>query len=293
MAKIANGGSCCLSPQAFISVNKNRQKIYDKNGEQTIYLPNQTQFEIELFNPTQKRVGVKFYFNGVSNSNLLIIRPGERMFLDRHLSDNKKLLFDVYDVSGNNSEVEKAIQKNGNIKIEFYNEKEQCCVTKTSTIYVREPYYVPYVPTYPAGPIWVGTSTPRYATCYHNSTLGGINGSSTITTANINYSTTTSASGEVCLDSLDDFSSTPSLNYCSKSIETGRVEMGDESKQKFVNTTFDEEYSPSTTVEYKLLPISQKNLTNDDLNKSKMFCCQCGAKVKKSDKFCFQCGAKL
>jgi len=77
-----------------------------------------------------------------------------------------------------------------------------------------------------------------------------------------------------------------------KSVETGRVEMGSDSDQefKYVNKSF--EYSAFHTVEYKMLPISQKVNTVEDLN-VKRYCTQCGAKSGKTDNFCASCGKKI
>jgi hypothetical protein len=77
-----------------------------------------------------------------------------------------------------------------------------------------------------------------------------------------------------------------------ESVETGRVEMGSHSDQefKYVNKTF--EYSAFHTVEYKMLPVSQKVNTIEDLN-VKRYCTQCGAKSGKTDNFCANCGKKI
>jgi ribosomal protein L33 len=78
----------------------------------------------------------------------------------------------------------------------------------------------------------------------------------------------------------------------SKSIETGRVELGSTSEQKLqtVNKSFNQ--WAFHTVEYKLLPISQKVNTVEDLN-IKRYCPNCGNKINKTDKFCSNCGQKL
>ena len=77
----------------------------------------------------------------------------------------------------------------------------------------------------------------------------------------------------------------------SKSIETGRVEKGGDSEQelKYVNKSF--EYTAFHTVEYKMLPVSQKINTAEDIN-VKVYCTNCGAKLGKTDKFCASCGTK-
>jgi hypothetical protein len=76
-----------------------------------------------------------------------------------------------------------------------------------------------------------------------------------------------------------------------KSIETGRVEQGSNSDQtfKYVNKNF--EFFAFHTVEYKMLPVSQKVNTAEDIN-IKRYCTQCGAKVGKTDNFCSSCGKK-
>lgn len=77
----------------------------------------------------------------------------------------------------------------------------------------------------------------------------------------------------------------------SKSIETGRVEAGSDSNQKFKYVSKEFEYFAFHTIEYKMLPISQKINTSEDLN-VKVYCTNCGAKLGKTDRFCASCGKK-
>ena len=69
------------------------------------------------------------------------------------------------------------------------------------------------------------------------------------------------------------------------------IELGSTSEQKLqtVNKSFN--YWPFHTVEYKLLPISQKVNTTEDLN-IKRYCPNCGTKQKPEYKFCPACGSK-
>jgi hypothetical protein len=109
-----------------------------------------------------------------------------------------------------------------------------------------------------------------------------------------NSSNTTSIYSST-LDSLSDFDAAKdvkrSLVRSKKSIETGRVEKGSHSDQEFnyVNKSF--EYIAFHTVEYKLLPVSQKINTVADIN-VKRYCTNCGSKLGKTDKFCANCGKK-
>ena len=73
--------------------------------------------------------------------------------------------------------------------------------------------------------------------------------------------------------------------------ETGRVEAGSVSTQEFDNVNIDFEYFPFITEKIKLLPISQKPYTVNDLHK--IYCAECGRKLKTNYKFCPFCGSKI
>ena len=96
-------------PQSFITKGKQRLKQHTD----TVYLKNGDEFEIELFNPKQNKVLAKIELNGKSIGSGIILRPGERVFLERYLDVAKKFLFETYVVNGNNDEVKNAIANNG------------------------------------------------------------------------------------------------------------------------------------------------------------------------------------
>lgn len=95
-----NNGITTSYPQAHITRSKSKSrgklKIYNNNN---VYLENGEEFEIELFNPTQKTVLAKIEFNGemISHSGL-VLKQGQRIFLERFFDDNKKFKFEVYDI---------------------------------------------------------------------------------------------------------------------------------------------------------------------------------------------------
>ena len=95
-------------PQSFITKSKQRLKQHID----TVYLNNGDEFEIELYNPTSNKVLAKIELNGKSIGNGIILRPGERVFLERYLDEAKKFLFETYVVNGNNQEVKNAIANN-------------------------------------------------------------------------------------------------------------------------------------------------------------------------------------
>jgi len=75
------------TPCAFIT--KDRQRL--KQFGQSVYLKNGEEFEIELFNPSQSTVLSKIKINGnYLSGGGIVIKPGQRVFLERYLDDAKK-----------------------------------------------------------------------------------------------------------------------------------------------------------------------------------------------------------
>jgi hypothetical protein len=264
-------------PTAYLAVNNSRLKIYNKNSEiPTYYLEGGQEFQIELFNPTQKTVLAKIILNGKTISQGgLVLRPGVRVFLDRYIDVAKKFLFDTYEVSGTNEEVKEAIAKNGDIKIQFFNEyeiKPSLPISMPRTIF-GGPYY---------NQIGLNTND-QYA--YYSSTgdFGGSNNASF---------TTTSFTSNDTLGLSNNVKSSPLRSLAkSKSIETGRVEQGSQSDQKFKSVDLNFEPFSFHTIEYKMLPISQKVNEVGEIY-IKRYCTNCGSKLSKGDKFCSNCGHK-
>ena len=241
---------------AHIALNRNRLRSYEKS----VYLKDGSNFEIELFNGETVNVLAKIWLNGnlISNSGL-ILKPGQRFFLDRFIDTNNKFLFETYKVDAS-IETASAIANNGLIRVEFFRE-QQLTVPKWSTGLDWT-----YRPTYT-----YGTGTP-----YIPVTHPDPNNIQFFSNANI----ATSVAGS--------FTTTVS-NTCS--LETGRVEMGESSDQSFgvSNMNFDTFYFQSS--EWKILPESTKPV---EVSKIRNYCSDCGTRVKKQTwKFCPSCGEKL
>lgn len=316
-------------PTANIAVNKSRIKIYNRAGEMpTCYLQKGQEFQIELFNPTTEVVLAKIELNGrlISQSGL-VMNPGERVFLDRYIDVAQKFLFDTYEVSAS-EEVKEAIKNNGDLKVYFYKEYIKPVTNYPyRPILINEPWKdwsQPYHYYGSSGSISSNSSLGLRKSVFTTNSLNstGSAGLGTLTTTNLNTDTTvntdslmdyTSGGGEgaafysstvgigdLSLDmkSLSDevfddkILRKRSLSKKSKSIETGRVEIGSASDQKFkyVNKEFNS--WAFHTVEYKLLPVSQKTITIDELQ-VKRYCTNCGSKFGRTDKFCSNCGTKI
>lgn len=241
-----------LNPEAYITKGKNRLKQINDS----VYLDDNDQFEIELFNPKTISVLAKIKINGNYLSNRgLILKPGQRIHLDRHIDEAKKLLFSTYEVDGENSAVLDAIQKNGLVEIEFYDE------------------------TILSGSSFSGSlPTPTWGGVYYQQPI--------FTQPNYNpsFTTITCTSGNI-----GNASCTSSLS--SKSIETGRVEKGSKSNTELKNTSGDYSYFMSHSVTWKLLPNSQKPV---EISELRNYCSGCGVRIKKANwEFCPSCGKKI
>jgi hypothetical protein len=291
-------------PTAQICINKSRLKVYNKESFPTYYLTKGQEFQIELFNPTSDTVLAKIYLNNKAISQGgLVIRPGERVFLERYLDIAKKFLFDTYEVA-NTAEVQKAIEDNGDFKVEFFREQRPHYLYNGITVSTQ-----PLITTLNSSGGWTGDYTsaglPRTFNLRSSSStigLASMGDMSTSTyTANLNIGQQLNG---VTTDGMlsDNFESRvaernrkntlkESLLKSKKTIETGRVEAGSQSSQEIKTVSKSFEYFPFHTTEYKLSPVSQKVNTSEDIN-VKRYCHNCGAKQKPEFKFCPSCGAK-
>jgi len=261
-----------------IAVNKSLLKEFLVNSQRTVYMNNGSEFQIQIFNPYTYSIAALISINGTEMPNQLVIKPGQRIWLERYLNEARKFLFETYEVNGESKQVENAIKHNGVIEIKFYKEKQNNNVYITSA------------------------STPSTTwTYFNNYNLNGpINVSSNISsnnalTASYAADNLSLSSTKLCSSSVENtasYSNTASAltKSKSKSIETGRIEKGNYSNQKFQTVYDDFEYWAFTTETIHILPQSAKPVYANDLKK--IYCTNCGRKLNQKFKFCPYCGAK-
>jgi len=276
---------------AKLAINKSLLKEYsNSSNERIVYMDNNTEFQIQIFNPYSYTIGVRFEFNDKSTYNyqLLVLRPGERVWLDRYLDKQSKLLFSTYEV-GTSEDVKKAIASNGKINIKFYKEKETPIQTYRVT---SDVWYGPTV-LYSKG---LDNRILEYTSENCTSINGDINFcNSTLTgdlgadISNTQYTTTASCSNNE-LSSMYNNSIQTSCALKSNKMETGRIENGSHSNQEFNTVNNEFESWPFKTEEIQILPSSRKPITSNDLEKR--YCHNCGRKLNQKFKFCPFCGAK-
>lgn len=256
-------------PTAHITVNKNRVKIYDNNN---YYLQNGQTFEVELYNPTYVKVKAVIELDGQNvTAGGVIIKPGERLYLERFIDSNNKFLYETYDVD-DSAQTQKAISKNGKVVIKFYG--EEFFVNLGS--YTSNNFY--YNKPSPS------TFTPQ---TYFNTTNNTTNsGTFTLTSNTLGWD-----NGRVGMDMFDTlYSDTSNKTELS---ETGRVEKGEASSQEFVLSNDKFSNYVLETVNYTISPVSKKPITKENLTSVRCYCHSCGAKTKTNHKFCSSCGEKL
>jgi hypothetical protein len=253
---------CC---SVNVTSNKNRIKQY----ENSVYLKDGQQFELEIFNPHQCKVLAKISINGKEISQAgLVIRPGQRTYLERYLDIAKKFKFETYEVE-DSAEAKEAIAKNGEVKVEFYYEQNL------------------------RGNYWYGNSMTINSNNCHGSHTTTINPNTFFTTtgtsqigSGISYTSNTAGTlsyGGTTVNNI----SVPVAG----SLETGRVEEGSKSKQQFSQDNGTYNWWVNETVIIKLLPLSKKPV---EVAEIRNYCGGCGSRIKKSSwKFCPSCGESL
>ena len=266
------------NPAAFITVGKQRLK---QNGS-VVYLKDGDEFEVEIFNPQQNSVLAKLKINGnYIGGGGVVLKPGQRVFLERYLDEARKFKFETYEVNAKSKEVQEAIKNNGVVEVEFYEENRYGGSITISN---------------PGALIW-STGTNPY-------TIYGVTNTLTNTSSqnwthdnyfagdsNAFYNTTSS----VNINNNIDYNTSGNLKkslLTNRFKETGRVEKGGDSKQEFTSVNMDFNSYPSSYSTWRLMPMSEKPVEASEVNV--LYCTNCGSKRKKDNhKFCPNCGTKF
>jgi len=246
--------SAIILAQNSQSGSYEESKIYQGSHGKEVYLKDQQNFAIRFFNPLTQKIGIKITLNGQSSNDYLVLNPGQDVILERFIGEQKKMRFDTYQVDGSNPNVQKAIQNNGDVLIEFFKEK-------VSPVF------------YSSSNFWCPSTT-----------RGG----------NQMYGTLCNCGGMGTIDFSPSFEDNPNLRSKSvnlQSLETGRVEKGEDSNQGLQHVDVQFEYSPFLTLNYKLLPISTQKIQAKEIRN---YCPQCGYRVRKEAWiYCPKCGEKF
>lgn len=257
---------------ARIAIDKHLQKEF--TNDRIVYLNDGQEYQIQLYNPLGRRIGAEISIDGRDLAGMVIIRPGERIWLERYLDDARKFKFETYSVN-NTAQNQSAIAGNGKIEIRFYDEVYGDIFRYPYKFNTDDHLYSIYTND--------DVCVYNYATVTSD---GAVNESATsLPTGGCTMTLTTQQNNWIT-----DCSSNKYSNY-NKKIETGRTEKGSHSDQKFSSTSF----IPSNDWIYyeciQLKPISQKQVGKHDLQK--VYCTNCGRRLKPEYKYCPVCGTKV
>lgn len=255
------------APSAWVVAPKDRGrksvKFDTKSDTETkgkVYLNDGEEFQIELHNPLTEcaLADIKLNGNSISKGGL-VLRPGERFYLDCFIDDKKKFIFSTYEVEDTDDSME-SIAKNGLLEVFFYKESVKSIDRSRLNKVIVERHYYPYQ----TNPYW--QTIPWYTTPNIYCNTGNIGG--TFTT-NMPPCNTTYTSSSINLNNLTGSLTTGNnaipINSINSNIETGRIEKGENSDQKFddVDMDFDNFYISSTLLE--LLPESRRPIETKEL----------------------------
>jgi hypothetical protein len=258
MYKTSNNGN----PSAWIvnAEDRGRKKIYTNNK---VYLDNNQEFQIELTNTLTETILAKININGKpACATGLILRPGQRFYLDCFIDDRKKFVFKTYEVENSNESLN-AIANNGFVEVSFFKEKQ------SSPIYIGNTLTT-----------WTTPINPNW-NCYYTNSISSLDGK-------LSNTSTFDSSIQLKNTSLN---LNQKVRSKSLTTETGRIEKGDKSKQKFESLDMDFENYTVSKVSYQLLPNSKKPVETSEIKKN--FCSDCGYKLKGTEKFCPSCGTRI
>ena len=264
-------------PNAWIVTPNDKGRKSIKSGK--VFLEDNEEFEIELFNPLTVSVLADIKLNGQSISKTgLVLKPGQRVYLDCFIDDKKKFIFKTYEIDGGQESID-ATQNNGLLEVFFYKEDVITLDNWKSRFdrVIVERWYPAYYPSYPyyRPNIWYGTSSPVYGSCVTTNGLNNIGSvsSGTTTTNTALYSSNSINSSYTTGVDLSNLNIGGSLSSNSipinSSLETGRIEKGEKSSQKFteVDMEFEKHYISSTIIQ--ILPESRKPAEINEVSKSK------------------------
>lgn len=272
-----------LYPEAFITKGKNRLKQHG----QTVYLNNGDEFEFEFFNPKDISIMVKIKINGkYASTRGLLIKPGQRISLDRYIDEAKKYVFNTYEVDGNDKAAQEAIAKNGNIEFEFYDEKLFVPATVDFISIINE---LNDKQKWNNDVFYSNTPTIMH----YGATSSELIGNTILSDGMFTYTSMPSYEQNVGGMKSNSGMKSKSLNrsISKPTVETGRVEKGSKSDTKMTNVDMDFYTMPSHTITWKILPKSQEPVEASSL---RSYCPGCGNRKKKDTwKFCPGCGTEL
>lgn len=276
-------------PCAWICSKNDRGRKPIKNGK--IYLKNNEQFELELYNPTSDKMLAIVYVNGLNIArNGILMESNERLYLDSYIDSTDKESFVYKHYLSDISELEQTPNVTQYIQVFFHKEigdimelleklkddreketndekdfKKFLEILKSGT-----KKYPPYTNPNINQPVWIDPNwqqTPWIQTPYY---YGGLSSGTTNAINSLNLNTTTNIS------SISNNNMYSSLSNTSNDIQTinGKIEfIKNDNISNEDNVIIDKEMEFEddhlSMIMYEILPDLVKPITSKDINTNK------------------------
>lgn len=288
-----------------LAVNKSILKEYQTaKSNRTVYLKNGTEFQLQLFNTLTFTICADIYINDEKIPNSLVIKPGQRVWLERYLDRAKKFLYETYEVENGNAAVEAAIKNNGLIKVKFYREdinkntyngRLTTSISSNIDTFRWSDFNDCQVYNSSITDAKINDSFTTYtsnATTYTSNATARSFSQPTVSTVLYNCTDmiTEPLLSATCDCSVQNTAAT-TVNYDVRDTkETGRIQEGSKSNQLLHDCDMEFSNWSFKTEIIQILPESEKPYTVSDLQKQ--YCAECGRKLNPKHKFCPYCGTK-
>lgn len=285
---------------AKLAKNKSLLKEYrTQDCDRTVYLEDGDEFQFQLFNPETTEISARIYIEDTQLSHDIVLRPGERVWIERYTDVSKKFKFVTYVVNGEDAQVKKAISHNGLIKIEFFRRKTPLKLTVSNPNITWTYLNQTTTPPYDYGKIYcdnnlsISNDILEYTINANNSVCAESSGIATSALSSCESVNTAFTSFNASISEPNYSTAVYNSDFYKdkRNLETGRVSEGRHSNQKFDTVNMDFEYWAFRTETIKILPLSRKPYNSNDLKK--LYCSNCGRKINTKYKYCPYCGAKI
>jgi len=260
-----------------VTIKNDRGQVLRESRDKEVFLPFNSNYSILLKNNNNRRALAEIKIDGtyvLGSQNIIVPAHGlvdlERFCIDGNLQEGRKFEF----VKTTDGRVQDPTSNfNGFVQIRFWLEKEQKMPDWVIPVVPVKPWNPPYIPPYTWG----------NSIYYSNVQPTGISGISTMSKMCSFDGGTQPSTGQP----VASCGSAQTFNFAE---DKGATVEGGYSSQSFTEGNIGELELNYTEIILKLKP-SKEAVTVKQTRK--LYCSNCGDKVKLADKFCSKCGNKL
>ena len=217
-----------ISQEAFakIAVNKSLLKEYNSSKySRVVYLNDGDEFQIQLFNSEKHIIAAKIFIDGEELNDMLVLRPGERIWLERYLDRARKFKFSTYEIE-DSAEAKEAASLNGQVKVCFYRVKTP---RKNPIVFVNNvsDYYYPTYKNFNSPSVYTSSvSLGPNTALTSNAEACDMSYVSSVSCDNLSFSVSACTQDSCEFVAANSCASAEPTRSMDATIETGRTEEG-------------------------------------------------------------------